>query len=210
MSVLRSTLLSDGSSDRVLIPILDWLLQSKITRLILSETKWADFGYRRAPPGSLEEKIVFAVEDYPCDLLFVHRDAEAQDPANRKMEILNAVRLAGIQPPVVCVIPVRMSEAWLLLDEMAIRSASGNPRGRMPLNLPAPNAVEQSADPKEVLFQALRVASAQTGRRLRALDVHQRRHTVAERMNFHLLRSLPAFVRLETELSATLDANDWN
>jgi hypothetical protein len=209
MTILRTTLLSDGGSDRALIPILDWLLQRIATARSLAGTKWADFGYRRRPLESLEAKVRCAVENYPCDILFIHRDAEGQSSDIRKTEIQNAVRQSGIHPPTVCVIPVRMTEAWLLLDESAIRSASGNPRGRCPLNLPAPTRVEHMADPKETLFQALRAASEQTGRRLLFLRVEERRHRVAEMMNWELLHHLSAFQSLKRELTAILEANGW-
>jgi hypothetical protein len=102
-----------------------------------------------------------------------------------------------------------MTEAWLLLDERAIRLSSGNPRGRQPINLPARNSIERVADPKEILFRAIRIASEQTGRRLHNLRVEERRHRVAELMDYELLRSLTAFQSMETELTATLIAGGW-
>lgn len=209
MIVLTSTLLCDGSSDRALIPILNWLLQEKVTQCSLSGTQWAEFGYRRTKPRNLAERVRFAVEDYPCDILFVHRDAETQNPNDRRIEIQRAVRQAGIAPPAICVVPVHMTEAWLLLDEGAIRMASGNPRGRQPLYLPTQKSIERTADPKDILFQALRIASEQTGRKLHNLRVDERRHRVAELMNCARLRSLPAFQTLENELTLALDANGW-
>jgi hypothetical protein len=209
MTVLRTTLLSDGSSDRALIPILDWLLQRVVSVSVLSGTQWADLRFRRPPPQNLEERVRLAVDNYPCDILFIHRDAEAQDPDDRRAEILSAAQNLGRNPPAICVIPVRMTEAWLILDEAAIRSASGNPRGRLPLNLPPTTTIERVADPKETLFQALRTASEQSGRRLRSLRVEERRHRVAELMNIELLRDLPAFQILEAELTATAIANGW-
>jgi hypothetical protein len=92
MTVLRSTLLSDGSSDRALIPILDWLLQHVVTVSALSGTQWAELRFLRTPPQSLAERVRLAVDNYPCDILFVHRDAEAQSPDDRRAEILNAVQ----------------------------------------------------------------------------------------------------------------------
>ena len=209
MSALRTTLLSDGSSDRALIPILDWLLQRIAAHRTISGTQWADLRFRRTPPQNLEDGVRLAVENYPCDLLFVHRDAEAQNPDDRRAEILAAVQHLERNPPAICVVPVRMTEAWLLLDEAAIRSAAGNPRGRPQLHLPPSAAVERLADPKEALFQALRVASEHTGRRLRSLRVEERRHRVAELMNCELLRTLPAFQNLEQELTRTLTNIGW-
>lgn len=51
------TLLSDGSSDRVLIPMLTWLLQRHgIKRRI--QAQWADLGLLHPRPKSLSERIV--------------------------------------------------------------------------------------------------------------------------------------------------------
>jgi hypothetical protein len=77
------------------------------------------------------------------------------------------------------------------------------------LDLPARNAIERAADPKEILFEALRIASEQTGRRLRNLRVDERRHRVAELMDCGQMRHLPAFKNLEDELKLKLTANGW-
>jgi hypothetical protein len=209
MRTLRTTLLSDGSSDRALVPILDWMLQRIATTLVLSGTQWADLRHRRKHGQNLEERVRFAVEDYPCDILFVHRDAEAQSSDDRRREILNAVRHLQSNPLAVCVIPVRMTEAWLLLDEKAIRKAAGNPKGRKPLNLPVLASIERVANPKDELYQSLRIASEYSGRKLRSLQVELIRHRVAELMDYELLRSLSAFQCLENDLTATLTANGW-
>jgi hypothetical protein len=188
---------------------LDWLLRRIVTKAALSGTKWADLRYLRKPTESFEQRVRLAAEDYPCDILFIHRDAEAQSPDYRRIEIQNAVQRLEQMQPVVCVVPVRMTEAWLLLDEVAIRKAAGNPKGRLPLNLPASASIERVTNPKEELYQALRTASEQTGRRLRNLRVDERRHRVAELMDYALLHDLPAFQSLEDEVKETLAANGW-
>lgn len=209
MTVLTTTLLSDGPSDRALLPVLDWLLQYKVTRYSLQRTQWADWRNQKSPPQSLEEKIRFTQEYYPSDLLFVHRDAEAQAPEERREEIRRAVLDAGITTSSVCVVPVRMTEAWLLLDERAIRIAAGNPGSRVSLSLPIQQRIENIPDPKETLFEAIRTASEHTGRRLKSLHVEKLRHRVAELMDYELLRSLSAFQCLENDLTAILTANGW-
>ena len=87
----------------------------------------------------MHEKIQAAVKWYPCDLLFIHRDAEGQSLLERKAEIDEAVSLACKTvaiPPAIAVVPVRMTEAWLLFDIPAIRAAAGNPNGSVDLDLP--------------------------------------------------------------------------
>lgn len=57
------------------------------------------------------------------------------------------------------VIPIRMTEAWLLLDEAEIRRVAGAPNGKIPLNLPNPAKVESVSDPKALLKETLARAS---------------------------------------------------
>lgn len=104
------------------------------------------------------------------DLVICHRDTDGTSVAERKAEMLIALKKAEIEAALVSVIPVRMTEAWLLLDENAIRTVAGNPKGRSDLELPKLHQVERLADPKTVLRNALLVASEATGRRRERVD----------------------------------------
>ena len=104
------------------------------------------------------------------DLVVIHRDSDGNPPQRRRDEIADAV--AAVSPSLahVPVIPVRMLEAWLILDHTAIREVAGNPNGRMSLGLPNPNRAERVADPKALLKQAIATASEEKGRRLNKLQ----------------------------------------
>lgn len=213
MNDLRFTLLSDGSSDKALLPILSWVLRACGVRRAI-QPEWADLRRLRKPPGGLPCRIQVALDLYPCDLLFVHRDAETTPHRERVSEILTAVRDAaatiGILPPAVCVVPVRMMEAWLLVDEVAIRSAAGNPRGRQPLRLPRLESLEQQPDPKSMLHKVLREASGLSGRRRGGIRVGKAVHRVAELAgDFTPLRTLPAFAALEEEVERIVTVSNW-
>lgn len=103
------------------------------------------------------------------DLLFVHRDADRTGADARHREIAQAVQQSGYHGPYVGIVPVRMMESWLLLDDVAIRSAAGNPNGRAGLDLPSPAEAERMADPKSALQTAIRACAEVQGRRRRAL-----------------------------------------
>jgi len=91
-----------------------------------------------------------------------------------------------------------MTEAWLLVDEAAIRRAAGRPSGREPLALPAPRQLERLADPKEALHRALIVASGRTGRRSRRFRPERAVHRLAEYVeDWSALRTLEALRELE-------------
>ena len=100
------------------------------------------------------------------DVLVVHRDAERQTVDDRLAEIRAALQSAALEWHLIPVIPVRMTEAWLLLDESAIRLVAGRPTGTEPLNLPSVAQVEAEPDPKSCLQEVLATASGLSGRRL--------------------------------------------
>ena len=209
MEFLRFTLVSDGSSDRCLMPILEWLLR-EVGRVKSVDARWADFSYGAKPRG-LAERLDRALRLYPCDVLFVHRDAEKQSPALRYEEVAEALaEISGVSvPPAICVVPVRMQEAWLLFDESAIRNAAGNPNGRDELALPKLSAIESIPDPKAVLHGLLRQACGLSGRRLKNFAVAKAALLVTQyATDFSKLRALPAFDRLERDIS-TLRDGGW-
>lgn len=205
---LRYTLVTDGPSDQILLEPLTWLLRQHISSKTAVQPSWADLRHLRRRPEGLKGRLQTALELFPCDLLFVHRDAETASRKTRVKEIQLAVNSLDNPIPTVCVVPVRMQEAWLLLDEIAIRRAAGNPNGRMQLTLPA-NA-ERVANPKEVLYHTLRAASGLTGRRLKKFRFASARRRVVELIDdFSILRRLKAFQALEAELHAMIQSHHW-
>lgn len=121
--------------------------------------------------SALDRRLEYALRvDSEYSILLIHRDSEGQSREQRLQEISRAIRRHSQSRPCVPIIPVRMTEAWLLLDEAAIRKVAGRPSGREPLDLPSPARAEAVADPKSLLREALRRASGFSGRRLRKLD----------------------------------------
>lgn len=104
------------------------------------------------------------------DLLFVHRDADSAGAGARLGEIANAVGAVAGAQDWVGVVPVRMTEAWLILDEAAIRTAVGKPNGRTPLDLPTAHKAERRADPKDIFANAFLATSEATGRRRQRIE----------------------------------------
>ena len=207
MKEIRYTLITDGSSDRALISILTWLLIELGVNIPI-QSAWADLARLPHPPKKLADRIEKAIALYPCDLLFVHRDAEKEPRQNRVLEINQAVESIplNVKLPVVCVIPVKMTEAWLLIDEKAIREAAGNPKGNQSLNLPKPSKIEKLSDPKETLKALLNLARGHSSRKKQKVSITR----IAELIDdFQPLKQLPAFIALEFELKQTLGDRGW-
>jgi hypothetical protein len=211
MNNVDFTLLSDGSSDKTLLPIIRWLLRRKFPTTPLNG-QWADPARFPAPARTLVEKLRLAITLYTCDVLFVHRDAESQPAQSRYAEINAAMReVAGMTAariPHVCIVPVRMTEAWLLFNEAAIRKAAGNPNGHAEILLPPLTGAEDIPDPKKTLFSLLEKASGLRGRQKKTFQPAKHRHLIVEYINdFSPLLALSAFQKLRDDIEA-IDINN--
>lgn len=207
MRVLVFTLLSEGSSDRALLPVLLWTLRQHSGSMF--RPQWADLRRLPEPPRTLEGRVEGAVKLYPCDLLFVHRDADRAGLAKRRKEIEAAlVRTPG--QPAIAVVPVRAQEAWFLFDERAIRTAAGNPNGDDALVLPSIQRLEDEPDPKSRLHDLLREASGLGSRRRKTLRLGHAVHRIGQLIDdFSPLRALPAFEAFERDLADLLGQRGW-
>lgn len=203
---IRYTLSSEGPSDRVLMRHIEWALEQLTEKSFSGE--WADpivFGSRSKDVAS---RILESVSHYPCNILFVHRDADGAGYLARRSEIAQALRVAGIGIPAVPIVPVRMTESWLLFDEHAIRSAAGRPSGGDPLGMPPLKLLEDHADPKRALAECLCLASGTSGRRLDTFkrDIPSLKYRVADLVqDFSVLQQVSAFSSFMDDLRLALD-----
>jgi Domain of unknown function (DUF4276) len=192
--MIEYLLIGDGPTDRALLPIIRWAMR----RAHPSGTFAAPtFLSRNARPV---DHAVAQARDYQPNIVFVHRDAERETREQRLQEVPHA-------HDVVPVIPVRMTEAWLLIDERAIRTAAGNPNGTSALDLPPRRRLEAMPDPKAALKALLADASG-LGQRRRArfdrADAIQRLAEIIE--DYSPLRDLPAFQAFYADLVDGLEA----
>jgi len=204
MNELRYTLLTDGSSDKTLMNIIQWLLNDIYPQLPCIGS-FADLRQLRNPPllGDVNQRIFEAGNLFPFDILFYHRDAEdfGRDIINRrKIEILGKVD-AQLVLKIVCVVPVTMMETWLLIDRDAIKKAAGNRNYPGTIDLPALSRLEAVRDTKSKLHQILLTASGTKGRRRKTFNSNFAVHLVAEYIkDYSPLRELSAFQEFENDL----------
>lgn len=210
MSVERTyqgLFLAEGSSDLPLADLVEALFLDHGVSVFLSRPDFRALPRVRKDVRSRVEAGLLLVGG-PVDVVVVHRDADNMGLGARKAEIADAIQVVGTGSAVVPVIPVRMTEAWLLLDETAIRSVAGNPKGRMALTLPKPHEVEAASDPKDMLRQSLLSAAGVTGRRREAVAkrFNQHRRQLLERLDRSgPVAKLPAWQSMVAEISRVVD-----
>lgn len=209
MRPLRVTLRAEGPSDDMLLPIIRWSLHRHFGEIPVDD-RLADTRQLRETPHTLAEKIAAAERLFPCDVLFIHLDAD-KDPLLKRRQIASAVaelRAEGFVTPHICIIPVRESEAWVLIDEAAIREAAENRRGKVKLHLPSRKKLETVADPKAALDELIRTASELTGRAWDKFIGRFRPFWVADCItDYSPLLDLPAFRAFDADVKAF--AESW-
>ncbi len=215
MSQLLCTLLGEGPSDDALMAIIEWVLKHPSLGLFPEADVVLQFDNPNRFPRtfSLADRIVESSRDLPCDVLFIHHDADSSTPAVWARAIREAIsearRRADDVPPSVPIVPVREMEVWLLIDEMSIRRVARKPQGRAPLNLPGIHEIERCADPKAVLREALRLASELPRRRWHQVDSIVPRAVADVIENYAPLRQLPAFQAFEAHVRRVIQDQGW-
>lgn len=204
---IHFVLVGEGPSDDGLIPHLENLCielgAAEVTGVA------PDFQRLERPiRRTVVDKLQAARQLEPtANLFFVHRDADSRNPLPRYTEIRTAANNCSLESSWVAVVPVQETEAWLLLDEAAIRAVAGRPRGRNPLSLPRPHEVEEVSHPKERLKEVLIAASELSGRRLAKFrkDFSNHRRLLLQRMAVGgALSEVNSWVRLRTELEEAI------
>ena len=140
-------------------------------------------------------------------ILFIHADADARDPQAAMAERVQPAidRLArdlGTSRKAVAVVPIRMTEAWLLADIDAFRSVLGTTLDAGALGLNVAHGVERMTDPKARFRRAIAAARP----RVRAGQLASYRARLGEAVSLEQLRRLTAFRTLEHDFRTALSA----
>lgn len=201
MMYVQFVLLREGSSDNG--------LRAHLETLLVREGADEAVGEVRGYTGTVLAKLnAFLDEEFPVHVIFVHRDADRDDFRDREREVFDAASSIAGCPPVIPVVPVTMTEAWLLTSESAIREVSGNPDGAMRIAMPPLSGVESVADPKALLKTLIAEASGLAGRQLATINnnFHSNRETLLDRLDVEgPISRLAAWQRLVDDLRAFVD-----
>ncbi|MCX5211295.1 DUF4276 family protein [Kitasatospora sp. NBC_00240] len=203
---LRVLFLGEGSSDEGLVPHIERIAAELDVPVAVSSPAldWITPAVGHSVADKL--RAVRGLSD-SYDLAVLQRDADRGPDQDRRDEIAAAVRAEWPGLAHMPVVPVRMLEAWLLLDEQSIRQVAGNPNGRMGLQLPRPSTVERIPDPKQQLKDTLAVASGAKGRRLAELQKRfpRNRHRLFELLDQNgPVGQVPSWCRFVADLTDAL------
>ena len=219
MHYLRLALLAEGTSDHRFLPVvlrrltLD-LCASHSRRQVEIEDEVLDLTALRIAIDYGESRFertqrMLSEAGGIFNILFIHADGGGDPHGIRETQFEPLAHWTGQQSIFaesrsVAVIPVREMEAWALADGEALRNAFGTVLADEELEIPSrSHEVESISDPKQVLENAYSYAVGRRRRRKeRAANFLS---AIAERSRLDLLRRVPAFQSLESDLRQALD-----
>jgi hypothetical protein len=202
--VYQALFLCEGSSDQPLADHIEALFRTLGLELRVVQPDFALLADKVTKDLPSRLATGARLMGYEPDLVICHRDTDNTSIADRRAEMTAALHVVGSESPLVAVIPVRMTEAWLMLDERAIRTVAGNPRGKVDLQLPKVANIERMADPKAYLQKVILVASETSGRRRERLDrrFSSNRRQLLERLDLEgPITQLPSWQALLQEVA---------
>ena len=131
---LSYVLVADGGTDRALVPIIEWAIHRLDPVVEILEAEF------RKRTGSVRDFL----DGFQTGamIVFVHRDGENQAPADRLREFDGVDRR-----DVVPIVPIRMTEAWLLVSAAAIARAADRPEAA--ITVPAVQHLDTITNPKQ-------------------------------------------------------------
>lgn len=211
MRWLGLALFAEGPTDySFLVPLLrreveDICLKEGIGTIDVGEV----IGVRSREGASRADRIVSSAREAreAFHVLFIHADGHGSPQKAYGEQIQPAAQrltaeVFGDDGAVVAVVPVRETEAWLLADGEALRSAWGTRLSDGELGLPArPVEIEREQDPKRVLDRAYRAAGGRGGPRGGAPGTFS---IIGETVSLARVRLLSAFREMEEELEQAL------
>lgn len=192
----------EGKADyEFLIPVIERMLRNLLPQSAVQGNR-IDY----VEGNNQTEKIInFVKQQRGYQLLFFHHDADSSGTQAAYdayfAPAFQHLQAAGITEPLIPVIPVRNTEAWLCADFVAFQETIGTDKSAEELGFPAvPHQVETIQDTKALLREA--ISRAKSPRRRPALDEIYR--PIAERIKLDILRKIPAYQMLQQHTIKTL------
>jgi hypothetical protein len=210
MESIAVALYAEGSTDQLFLP--DLIRRTVKQSLSQSGQPYIDvkpvdpIGFSKT--GMKQDECILQAARYAADynILIVHADADHRT-ADRALKerfhpgyILVQQTKEGVCRCILPIVPVQMTEAWMLADPEALRAALGTSKKAQDPGLPAKaKLVETDSDPKQTL--KMLISRANTHRpRHRHIELHSLYAILGRTIDLSRLRNVPAYQRFGHDL----------
>jgi hypothetical protein len=136
-------------------------------------------------------------------VLCIHRDSDSPTIENTMRNFITPAFQAVLEiKGVVCknlvpIIPIQMSEAWMMADFDLLKEKIGTDKTNIDLGLPVRiSAIENDNNPKETISNSIRIARInQTRRQRRKLNISHLYSPISQELTIDKLIQLPSFMQ---------------
>jgi len=166
-------------------------------------------------PSSRAERILRAAQQASgYHALIVHADADhptAYQAMKERIQpgferVLTERDKNEVCRQLVPIIPIRMTEAWMLADIEALQEVIGTDLDAERLGISKKRNIESDTDPKQTIKEAVRNAEANSSPRRRRIKLASLYEPLAGRIRLERLQSLSAYRQFADDLTKTLAA----
>ncbi len=149
------------------------------------------------------------IDDYGIMFLCVHTDSDDEtDKRAMESKIIPAIKSLNDKNEseyckiLVSVIPVYMTEAWMLADKELLKSEIGTELSNFDLGIhPMPESI---AKPKEAITNAIRIVKSDLTRkkRNRGLDISELYQIIGQKLELSQLENLESYLKFKDSLKS--------
>ena len=151
-----------------------------------------------------------AVEYDFFHVICVHCDADSKDAtrvlSNKINPAFDAVRRnINACKNLVAVVPVRMTEAWMMCDLDLLKQKIGTSMSNADLNLPEKvHQIERIANPKHTINETIRLSQTEISRRRRKLTISDLYSPISQELSIESLMNLPSYQKFAEDARDSL------
>lgn len=220
MTALVLALYAEGHADEGFLPV---VIQRTAERILAQRGRTVvdvlepislNHTIDRQYPTRVERILEAARRASGYHALIVHADAdyptrqrallERYMPGEMRVRQARAAHEA-VYEYLVPIIPVQMTEAWMLADPEALCDVIGASRGAEMFRLPGhPHQVESDPDPKQTLHTVIQQAFVQRPRRRQHITLKEIYEPLARQIDLMKLDGVPAYAQFMADLTQTL------
>ena len=143
------------------------------------------------------------------NVLCIHVDADSNvDAEVIKYKIAPAFKAVNSELDntvcnnLVAIIPIHMTEAWMLADKDLLKNEIGTNMSNIDLGIS--RTPESIANPKEIIKTALEIAQAHLPSRRNKLDIGDLYQPIGQKLSMERLERLESFIKFKSSVSAAL------
>ncbi len=139
-----------------------------------------------------------------CDSDYLTTETVLNNKINPAFELVKSTR--GTCKNLVAIIPVQMTEAWMLADIDLFLEEINSDKTCEELNLPSKtHQIEKISDPKRRIEEAIRIAQSNISKRRNKLKIADLYTPLSQKLSLQKLEKMPSFTVFKENVRSSLE-----